>query len=284
MPPWTNTRSLILTTDRQLAQPPAVVAVAPERQAHLDQPERHLLKDLRRAPRSLAGFATLRYSSRSDSESARDEGGVFAGRDQPQVAEHARGLVVAEQQVQRGRPPSAASVSSRRTRSSALRESSPRSTRSPSWTTCVSPPIQRRLAVDDAGDLQDLDEAIVGAVHVADGDDALDRRSIRTAPAASRTCADASNASAGNPARDERTIAPELRRPSSDRLASDSLRPSYGQGTGVSGGRPGSTAITLLDGEIGHRGARFGRAAAEMRHEQHVLERSRSGCTAGSFS
>jgi hypothetical protein len=45
---------------------------------------------------------------------------------------------------------------------------------SPSCTTCVVPAAQWQVSVDDAGGLQDLDEAIVGAVHVADGNDAVD--------------------------------------------------------------------------------------------------------------
>ena len=141
-PPWTNTRPLILTTAGRCAQPVAIVAVAPERLPHLDQPERQLLKELRAL--LVAGrLQRLQILLADDSESGRDKGGVFAGRGQPQVAEHARGLVVAEQQVQ----PAArrlASFSSRRTRSSAFRESSPRSTMSPSWTTCVEPAAQRK--------------------------------------------------------------------------------------------------------------------------------------------
>ena len=45
---------------------------------------------------------------------------------------------------------------------------------SPSWTTWVASAYPSQLAVDDAGDLQDFDKAVVGAVDVADGDDALD--------------------------------------------------------------------------------------------------------------
>ena len=49
------------------------------------------------------------------------------------------------------------------------------------------------------------------------------------------------------------------------------------EATGVSGGRPASTATTFSDREIGHRRPRFGRAAAQVRHEQHVLERQQIG-------
>ena len=49
-------------------------------------------------------------------------------------------------------------------------------------------------------------------------------------------------------------------------------RPSHVR-TGVSGGWPSSTASDVRDREVGHRRARFGGGAGEVRDQQHVLER-----------
>ena len=52
----------------------------------------------------------------------------------------------------------------------------PRSIRSPTWTSTVSPPIQAPARVDDSGVHEDLLEPREVAVHVADRDDSRRRR------------------------------------------------------------------------------------------------------------
>ena len=72
--------------------------------------------------------------------------------------------------------------------------------------------------------------------------------------------------------------------PADGRLEVGCLTSRHQLRTGVSGGRPPRTATTFLDRQIGHRGPRLGRGAAQMRHEHDVLERQQAGWTSGSFS
>ena len=79
-------------------------------------------------------------------------------------------FVVAEHRVD---PPAGrrACASSAISRSSASRIPAPRSDMSPVWTSTSLPPVQRGLAVDQTGALQDRGEVRGGAVDVADRDD-----------------------------------------------------------------------------------------------------------------
>ena len=54
--------------------------------------------------------------------------------------------------------------------------------------------------------------------------------------------------------------------------------------TGVSGGSPVEHREHVADGEVGHRGARLARRAAQMRREHDVLERQQPRMDPGSFS
>ena len=156
----------------QLTQPAAVLTVAAERLTHLDEPRRRLrerqialglARELQRLEIQIAPLFRVRRRERR----------VLTGDRQAQVTEHPRRFVIAEQDVD-------LTAGGRRL---AL-ETPDEIQRSPGIAAAIDEVAEldemrgaaapMTTAVDDTGGLQNLQQSIVGAVHIANGDDTFD--------------------------------------------------------------------------------------------------------------
>ncbi len=153
----------------QRPQPLAVRPLAPERDAHLDGSERRFLQQLLALLRRCRLDEPLPDLFRSGGGERR----VLAWRREPQIAEHAHDLVIPQQRVH----------GAARARG-VLAETLEQVERLPRVRTAVDDIAQLdemrfsgrppQPGVDDLRRTENRDQPIVGAMHIADGDDALD--------------------------------------------------------------------------------------------------------------